>query len=813
MLGAIELAMTGWMMSAIGELKKTIGLVAALVPTGLGQAVAQERGAATVVLPPIEVVSTTPLGGGEPLEKVPAQVSTVRAPDFARTRSPNVLDALQQQIPGAVSIDTNGNPFAQDLRYRGFIASALQGTPQGLAVYQNGIRVNEAFGDTVNFDLIPPQAIARTELFTNNPVFGLNALGGALSIQMKNGFTWQGAEAQALGGSFGRVSGFFEYGKQVGDYSLYVTGDAARDGGWRYFSPSWVGRLYGDLGYRSSDSEVHLVATGARTYLGVVGPTPVDLLAHDQRAVFTSPQTTLNEVGSLAFTGKFDVSKTWSIQSNFYLRSFNQRHTDGNDAEFEECDDDTGFEGQLCADEDDFASVITSERQLVILDRSGRSIPFAGEGFPYGTIDRTRTRALTAGLGLQATNRDKILDHDNFLTFGGSVDRSGLSFGSTSTLGAIDPRLVVGTDGSFPGSGAQIATLGRIGYVPVTLNGNTTYYGVYVLDTFNITPELAISGGARLNIANISTQDMTGLAPELNINASYRRINPIVGATYALTPALTAYAGYSEANRAPTPLELNCADPARPCLLENSLVADPPLSQVVARTVEAGLRGTSILAADASLAWKAGYFRTESSNDIVSLASTLTGRGYFANVPANLRQGLEAGALVRWGNLAAYANYAFIDATYQFTGVLASPNNPFADEDGTILVRPGNHIPGIPRNLVKFGGDYAFTPQFSAGADILIVGTQYFIGDDSNLNPKLPAYWTVNLHASYQVNDNVQFFGLVNNLFDNRNASFGTFFERQTSAQLATPIAFAGNPRTITPLQPLSLYGGIRVTF
>jgi iron complex outermembrane receptor protein len=793
---------------------KLLMVSTAALPLGFTNVQAQTPGStATVVLPQIDVVATTPLGGGEPIEKIPAQVSTVGAPDFARTRSPNVTDALQQQIPGAVSIDTNGNPFAQDLRYRGFIASAVQGTPQGLAVYQNGIRVNEAFGDTVNFDLIPPQAIDRADLFTNNPVFGLNALGGALSLQMKNGFTWQGMQAQALGGSFGRVSGFFEYGRQIGDYSLYVTGDAARDGGWRYFSPSSVGRLYGDLGYRSTESEVHLVASGARTYLGVVGPTPVDLLAHDPRAVFTSPQTTLNEVGSLAFTGRFGISKTWSIQSNFYLRTFNQRHTDGNDAEFEECEEESGFEGQLCVDEDNFAGAGGAPNRLVLLDQSGRSIPFAGETFPYGTIDRTRTRALSAGLALQATNRDKIFDHDNFITFGGSVDRSTLSFGSTSTLGAIDPRLVVGTDGSFPGSGAKIETLGRIGYVPISLNGTTTYYGVYVLDTFNITPELAVSAGARLNIANISTTDTTGLAPELDINASYTRINPVVGATYALTPSLGLYAGYSEANRAPTPLELNCADPTRPCLLENSLVADPPLQQVVARTVEAGLRGSSVFAPDGTLAWKAGYFRTESSNDIVSLASTITGRGYFSNVPATLRQGLEANALVRWGSLAAYANYAFIDATYQFNGTLASPNNPLADENGNIFVRPGNHIPGIARHLIKFGGDYAFTPSFSAGADILVAGSQYLVGDDSNLNPKLPSYWTVNLHASYQVNENIQFFGLINNLFNNRNATYGTFFGRETSAQLATPISFTGNPRTMTPLQPLSLYGGLRVTF
>ena len=232
---------------------------------------------ATIELPEVEVVATSPLpSGGEKRDKIPAMVQTVPAEDFDRRKSPNVTDTLQQKVPGAVSIDVNGNPFSQDLFYRGFVASPRQGTPQGLAVYQNGIRVNEAFGDTVNWDLISPQAIYRADVFTNNPVFGLNALGGAVSLQMKNGFLWQGFTTQVLGGSFGRVSGLFEYGKQTDDYSIYVTGDATRDGGWRFFSPSTLFRLYGDLGYRAQGNELHFTASGARTMLGVIGPTEQD---------------------------------------------------------------------------------------------------------------------------------------------------------------------------------------------------------------------------------------------------------------------------------------------------------------------------------------------------------------------------------------------------------------------------------------------------------------------------------------------------------------------------------------------------------
>jgi iron complex outermembrane receptor protein len=782
------------------------GLGAALWPSAwvLAQTATPATPGAAIELPEVEVVATSPLpGGGENPDNIPAMVQTVPAEDFARTNSQNVTDTLQQHIPGAVSIDVSGNPFSQDLFYRGFVASPRQGKPQGLAVYQNGIRVNEAFGDTVNWDLIPPQAI-----------FGLNALGGAVSLQMKNGFLWQGLETQVLGGSFGRVSGLFEYGKQIDDYSLYVTGDATRDAGWRFFSPSTLFRLYGDLGYRAQGNELHFTASGARNTLGVIGPTPVLLLDQNESAVFTNPQTTLNEAGTVASTGKFDINPQWSIASNFYIRTFEQRHTDGNDADLQKCSDnslpiDPKFAGSLCLNSNNFPNV-TDGNAFVILDRNRNPIPFSPTAI-YGTIDRVSIHATTFGMALQATDNDKFFEHRNYFTFGASVDRSLLSFSSKSQLGTIFPDLVIGS-GAFPGSGDIIGTLGGIGKVPTFLTGNTTYYGVYALDTFGITPELALTAGARLNIAQIVTEDATGQAPELNIDDTFSRINPVVGLTYKILPAVTVYGGYSEANRAPTPLELDCADPNRPCLLENSLVTDPPLKQVVAHTYEAGLRGAQAIFDTGAVDWKAGFFRTGSTNDIVSQASPITGLGFFANVPSTLRQGVEAEAGLHYGNLSAYVNYAFVDATYQFAKPLASPNNPF-NVGGVVFVTPGDHIPGIPRHQVKFGGDIALTPKFKLGADVLVAGAQYFVGDDANQNPKLPLYWVANLHASYQMDEHVQFFGLINNIFNNRNATYGTFFNTGTDAQLASPIPFTNNPRTVTPLQPISFYGGVKVTF
>jgi iron complex outermembrane recepter protein len=253
-------------------------------------------------------------------DKVPSNIQTLTASDFERTYSQSVTEALSQRVPGVTTTDVQGNGFTQDLRYRGFAASPLQGTPQGIAVYMNGIRLNEAFGDTVNWDLIPSVAIERADMWSSNPVFGLNALGGAVNLQMKNGFVYQGFEAEGLGGSYGRLSGSAQYGARHGDWALYFAAQGLREDGWRYESPSEIKRFYGDIGWRHDGNEVHLIAAGAKNFFGVIGPTPVDLLARDWKSIYTWPQTTQNQMGLVALNGKFTLTDTWALQSNLYVR-------------------------------------------------------------------------------------------------------------------------------------------------------------------------------------------------------------------------------------------------------------------------------------------------------------------------------------------------------------------------------------------------------------------------------------------------------------------------------------------------------------
>ncbi|MBB6250951.1 TonB-dependent receptor [Nitrospirillum iridis] len=767
----------------------------------------------------IIVIGTTPLPGANvPLDKLPASATTLSADDFAHSHSISILDAMAQRVPGLSLSDSQGNALFQDLHFHGFTVSPLQGTSQGIAVYQNGVRLNEAFGDTVNWDLAPEVAINRLTLATNNPAYGLNALGGAVTLEMKNGFTFQGTSAELLGGSNGRVQGSAEFGYQSGNFSLYLAGEAARDDGWRKQSASDVERFYADAGWRGEGAELHLIAAAARSSLGVVGPTPLEMIQADETAVYTWPQTTKNDSGMLALNGKVDIAAGWAVQGNVYGRHFGQKHVDGNDSNFERCSARSSYGGKLCLEDDAFGTpaggkTTAFRNQFVITDLAGHTFAYNNDA-TYGTLDRTATDTTGVGGSLQLTGDRPLLRLGNRFVAGGSIDHSDIRFTATSTLGVINPDLSVTTQGGdadeVAGAGLIIRTLGNLGYAPVWLSGTTDFYGAYVTDTLDLTPALSLTAGLRLNVADISMRDRGGSAPELNSDNRYTHLNPQAGLTYRLGDGVSVYGGYSQSNRAPTPLELDCADPLRPCLLENSLVADPPLRQVVAETYEAGIRGVQGVASG-RLDWTVGLFRTDSDHDILALASTIQGRGYYTNVPSTRRQGVDAGLTYARESWQVYLNYSFVDATYQFDGVLASPNNPSAADDGTITVHSGARMPGIPRHQVKLGGDLVVTDAWSVGGAVQYYGSQYLVGDDANQNSPLTPYWTMNLRTSYQVLPNIQFIGGINNLFDRRYASYGTYFEVSGASDILGRTL--SDARTLTLGAPRTFYGGVKVTF
>jgi iron complex outermembrane receptor protein len=726
------------------------------------------------------------------VDKVPAAVNAIGAGQIARTGSLNIADALQQQVPGIIISDTTGNPFMPDIQFRGFVASPVAGTPQGLAVYQNGMRINEAFGDTVNWDLIPTAAIRSVTVVTNNPAFGLNALGGAVNVQMKDGFNYQGAETNTMGGSFGRIQSSAQYGTQIGNFSVYGALEGVRDNGYRNFSESAIRRFYGDVGYRTDSSEFHLNVGVAKNNFGASAAVPVELLQKYWGATYTTPQTTDNRVAYANLTGKVEVTPTWTIEGSARVREFRQKTVDGNPTETERCAADPGL---LCFNDDDVPANGLNGIQL--------ANPFPADAV-LGQIDRTTTRSTTTGATLQATNTDQLFGHNNQFMVGTSFDSGVTRFGASAELGTIGSNYVVSGSGIFLGRSGEPVSIG-----PVSLRATNRYTGVYALDTFDVTDRFSVSGGGRFNHASINLQDQIGT--DLNGSHTFSRFNPMVGGTYKITPELTAYAGYSEANRAPTPLELACADPARPCIVAAFLIADPPLKQVVSRTVEAGFRGATELNIG-TLGWKVGAFRATNADDILAIPSPeVQGFGYFQNVGRTRRQGIEAQVNLTSKTLQLYASYTLVDARFLDPLTLNS-RSPFAVDD-IIQVMPGNRIPSVPRNRVKLGVDYAVTDAFKVGGDAMFVASQYFAGDESNQATRLPGYSVFNVHASYQINKTYQLYGRIDNILDNRYSTFGTFFERNDIPNFANGGAEFTDPRTVTPARPRAFYAGLKATW
>ncbi len=769
----------------------------------------------------LDVVAPSPApGAGVDPDRLPATVQALSADDFRRGGSLSVTDTLTQRIAGASTSDTQGNGFLQSLDFRGFAASPLEGSPQGIAVYMGGVRLNEAFGDTVNWDLIPQTAIARANLVTGDPAFGLNALAGAVSLRMKTGADHPGGAVSLQGGSFGQVQGSAEYGVARGPWSLYLAADGGRDDGWRRLSGSRVARGYVDLGWSGRRLEIHLIAAGADDRFGAAGPTPVDLLEQDRRAIFTSPQTTLNRTALAALTARYEAGAGWTVETGGYARAFNQHHTDGNAGDFEDCGDQgaNAFAGLLCAQADGAASALPPTNQLVVLSPDDTPVACpAGPGgcgsVPYGTLDRTSIRAHTFGAWGEVASHAPVLGRTNAFALGASLDRSRTRFSADSTLGVIDASLSVGPGVGVPGVGAAIHTAGGIAYAPVAVIARTTYEGLYATDTIDLIDTLSLTLSGRFNRATLEASDLPGNNPAINGSHVYRRFNPAAGLAWRPMRALTLFTGYSQANRAPTPLELGCSDPIRPCLLESALVSDPPLRQVTASTLEGGLRGVADVGRG-RLQWRLALFRTTSADDIIALASPIQGRGYFANVPRTRRQGGELQVDYRSGRWLTYLGYSHVEATYRFSGALPSPNNPAADAGGDVTVSPGDRIGGVPSDRFKAGADLTLPSGLTLGGDVAAVGGQYLAGDESNANARLGAYWAASLHASYSLGRGMELFGRINNLFDRRYATYGAFFGADGIANVRpAPLAPDPDPRTLTLAGPRAVIVGLRGVF
>jgi iron complex outermembrane receptor protein len=756
------------------------------------------------VLPEISVIGTTPLPGTRiDADKVPGNVQSVYSADLAQDGTASLIRALGARLSSVNIDDTLADPFQPDILYRGFEASPVLGSPQGLAVYQNGVRINEAFGDTVNWDLIPDIAIDRVDIVSSSPLYGLNALGGAMTLTMKNGFSFQGVDGELSGGSFNQRTGSAQVGINRGLFGVYAAARALDQDGWRWFSHDSLRQYYLDISLHEEGAAIDLSYARAVNQLFGQGAAPLQSLAISPQEVFTGPQSNSNSLDFVTLNASLDMTRALALQGVAYFRNLRQSLVNGNS---------TGYTS--CTSPIDAGLLCQPGGSTPLANSAGGSLPDISNGGAQtiGENDFEWIHSQSFGGSVQLTGSQPLFAHHNQFALGASIDTARIDFSTATAVGLINPSLTVLPSGLF------VYTPENTGYAatPVSLRATNHFYGFFATDTWDVSPALAITASGRYNIAEVDLSDQLG--SDLNGINRFTHFNPALGGTYKLSANLTTYAGYSINNRAPTASEIECSDPLRPCLLPSSLAGDPPnLKQVISQTTELGMRGQRALADSGRLTWNAGVFRTTLDNDIYAVATSV-GRGYFQNIGSTRRQGLELGMTYQDRAWSGYAQYSFIDATFRSPLTLFSPFNPFHDANGEIQVQPGDQLPGIPRQRFKAGGDYTIRDNWTVGGSFVLVTTQYYHGDESNQNAPMPGYHVLSLRSSYRVNRRFEIFGTVQNVFDARYATYGLFSDPTGVGAPGIPAdAGPNDPRVDnrfqSPAAPRAVFGGVRITF
>jgi outer membrane receptor protein involved in Fe transport len=755
-------------------------------------------------LPQVTVIGNTPLAGlGLPENQIPASVQTAGSQDLERQQALGIAEFLNNNFSGVNVNESANNPFQLDVNYHGFTASPLLGTPEGLSVYVDGVRVNESFGDTVNWDLIPQSAVSTVTLISgSNPVFGLNTLGGALSVRTKSGHDNPGTEFEAYGGSFGRRSFEAENGGEFGDFDYFLTASYFDENGWRDFSASRAWQAFGKVGWQNDKSDLDVSYSFADTSLYGNGAVPQSMLDYRRETSYT-PDFTENRLSFINLTGTHFLAQKLLLSGNVYYRHLvtNAINSNVND------------------------SYLDSDYSGPPLDCSGP--PASRAELTWCAPGQNATGSVTqrtAGVGLQLTDSHDLFGWPNQAIVGADYNDSKDTFTQSYQYGQLSAeRMLIYEESPFNNQ------------TVISLSGDNRIYGAYATDTLSPSPLLHLTLSIRYNR---STETLDGYSIDTDIadfgagfdqarplagEHTFSRVNPAFGFTLTPRDTLTFYADYNEASRAPTVIELGCADPSVPCGLPNDFASDPGLEQVVARTAELGVRGKL---AGQRLVWSADAFRTVNSNDIQFIA-TATNSGYFANVGNTRRQGFDLALGGRQGGWHWQLMYSLVDATFQSDFAVSANSNSTADANGDIQVRPGDRIPLIPRHTGRLILGYQ-AARWDLGANLMVASGSYLHGNENNANRAggtnglgayvsgtgaIPGYAVVNLHGSCRLTEKLEVFARVVNLFDRQYSTAGFL----TSNAFNPNGSFRPNPAdwtnedAVSPAQPRGMWAGLRL--
>lgn len=775
--------LAGFALSPLSRALRAIGALGLPLIAMHGGALAQTAPAQQ--LERVEVIGVSPLPGqGIDRNLLPYSTQLIKRDRLDEAQAQNQVDYLNRRVPGVQVNDIQGSPFQGDLTYRGFRASPLIGAGQGLSVYLDGVRINEPFGDVVNFDLIPEFAVSSIALVPGaNPAFGLNSLGGALAYTTHDGRSAPGLRGEISGGSFGRKRIDLSYGRNGRNddgsgWHQYVAATGFEEDGWRDFSDGRLGQFLGRFGHDNGTTNWSLgLLLGSSKLVGNgllpaytidAGELTEDLYFNRREAVYTHPDQTKNQLGQLGFNVQHAVDADSSISALAYARKSRRDTINGDEAE----------EAPVLPGDPNAAFNTTATRQTGY----GAAISFARASGAHqwqvgASVDTARVRY-------------RQLEQEGFFT---------------------DTRGVVADAGEEPELSANV-------------EGKSTSFGLYLTDTWQVGARTHVTGTARYNRSTVSNQlttrdDVTDLIEvKPSERFSYNSINPALGIAHRLGEAAatpTVFANVARNTRVPTVIELGCADPDEPCRLPAGLQADPFLEQVKSTTVEAGLRWPFAPGKRFSIE----AYRTVNKDDILFRSTSVTGQlGYFANFPKTRNQGVDAEFAMSAGALDFGIGYSYLEATYQADGVLRQGER-------NVTITPGTRIAGLPRRTIKVAADWRMGYGFSLGADLQSVGARGVSGNEDGLledpeageplqarDLKIPSYTLVNLRASWKPSKQWELYLNVNNVADKSYETFGALAET-----VFTPTGvYAGDEADalfVAPGAGRSVFFGLRVRF
>lgn len=765
---------------------KPIVLAVVSVLTYSQQVLAENR-AEALETGTIEVISTTPLPGiGTTIDQIPANVQSANTKEITKQHTLELSDYINNNL-GSVSItEGQNNPYMADVNYRGFTASPLAGAPQGLSVFQDGVRINEPFGDTVNWGLIPQSAISSINFMPgSNPVFGLNTLGGALSVNTKSGSQYPGFFADVNAGSWARRGFNAGYGGKTGNVDYFVTGNYSKENGWRDSSKSEVNQLFGKLGWQDDTSDLDFSVTLAHNNLNGVQAVPKSWMNKPEQA-YTYPDSLGNRMQMFSLKGSHFFNDNNLLGANVYVRNsrINNFASNTNDC---------------------FASLETAAGEAC--DQTlAEPVDIADQG----SNEQSSTRQLGYGFALQYSYLGDAFAHKNQLTTGFSADLGRSKYQTQEQTTTFSADRAATPTGDFE--------------TETDITTHNKYYGLYATDLFSINDKLHLTLSGRYNYVEVRVKDHMEADANTgkfvsgdtdSIKHTFNRFNPAIGLNYNPSTALGFYGSYNEGMRAPTPIELSCADPLTPCRLPTDFLADPTLKPVVSKTFEFGARGKL----NSDLHWNASVFRSNLKDDIQFISSGNSfNLGYFDNVGDTRREGLEFGLGGKVDKLNFSANYQFLKATFRSPVQFHNEANSSADADGNFTARSGDYLPNIPKHSLKLRAAYDFTPDFTIGLNMISSASVYARGDENNKdsNGKVAGYTVFNMDANWQIHSNWSAYLRLINVFDKEYATLGIL---GTNAFNTADRSFNTDPTTWqseqfqSPAAPRAAWIGLRYEF